>query len=171
MNHLSNQSLVFILFGLMLCTGFAHAGPCQKNIPASNPDVVYKDHGNGTVTDTRTGLMWKQCAEGLSGAGCQAGTARTFTWTEALTQAELSTFSGYTDWRMPNVKELASLVEDCRVSPAINTILFPNTTSAWFWSGSPSVGIFEAWLVKFGSGSVDARFRNQRLHARFVRGG
>jgi hypothetical protein len=60
--------------------------------------------------------MWKQCAEGLSGATCQTGSAQTFTWANALAHAEASTFANYTDWRLPNVKELSSLVEDCRVS-------------------------------------------------------
>jgi hypothetical protein len=40
----------------------------KQRVPASNPDSAYVDHGNGTVTHIRTGLMWKQCAEGLNGA-------------------------------------------------------------------------------------------------------
>ena len=148
----TSGSLVPGLLLLLLWAGNAQAVPCQNNIPASNPDSVYTDHGNGTVTDTRTGLMWKQCAGGLSGAACQTGSAHTFTWANALAHAEASTFAGYTDWRLPNVKELSSLVEDCRVSPAINTNRFPNTPSSLFWSSSPSNYRSDgAFSVSFGS--------------------
>lgn len=159
---------------LLLSTGNVQAVPCQNNLPASNPDAVYTDHGNGTVTDTRTGLMWKQCAEGLSGVTCQTGSAQTFTWSNALARAEASTFAGYTDWRLPNVKELSSLVEDCRRSPAINTNYFPNTPSASvFWSGSPHAHYSNnrAWLVAFLNGNANYHDRSVSNRVRLVRGG
>ncbi len=158
---------------LILWAGNAQAVPCQNNLPASNPDSVYTDHGNGTVTDTRTGLMWKQCAEGLSGATCQTGSLQGFTWASALAHAEASTFAGYTDWRLPNVKELSSLVEDCRAGPAINTNLFPNTPSTLFWSGSPSAdGSSLAWFVYFSDGVAGSYGpRSYPFGVRVVRGG
>ena len=124
------------LVGQMLWAGSVLAVPCQSNFPATNPDSVYIDHGDGTVTDTRTGLMWKQCNEGLSGATCEIGSSLLLNWDEALALAEASTFAGYSDWRLPNVKELSSLVEECRREPAINTNLFP-TIHSTLWSGSP----------------------------------
>ena len=157
---------------LLIGVGNAQAVPCQNNLPASNPDSVYIDEGDGTVTDSRYGLMWKQCAEGLSGANCQTGSAQTFTWANALAHAEASTFGGYTDWRLPNVKELSSLVEDCRVSPSINTNLFPNTPSNRFWSGSPfAYDSLSAWGVDFGNGSADHGYRSGSGRVRLVRGG
>lgn len=160
------------LLAVLLWVGNAHAVPCQNDLPPSNPDSVYTDHGNGTVTDTRTGLMWKQCAEGSTGATCQTGAEQTFTWVNALVQAETSTFANYTDWRLPNVKELTSLVDDCRASPAINTIRFPNTLSGWFWSGSPNDFSWDlAWVVHFGFGDVSSLGRSQSNHVRLVRSG
>ena len=161
------------LLTLLLWAGNAHAAPCQNNIPASNPDSVYVDHGNGTVTDRRTGLMWKQCAEGLSGATCQTGSAQSFTWANALAHAEASTFANYTDWRLPNVKELSSLVEDCRAGPAINTNRFPNTPTAHFWSGSPSEykWIYMTWSVVFTDGAAVYNERGLSYHVRLVRSG
>ena len=98
--------------------------------------------------------MWKQCTEGLSGATCEAGSAQLFNWDDALARAEASTFANYTDWRLPNVKELASLVEECRREPAINTNLFPNIYGT-LWSGSPAVDESLAWTVNFDpSGTV-----------------
>lgn len=158
--------------GLALFAVAANAVTCVDNLPASNPDLVYIDHGDGTVTDVRSGLMWTQCAEGLSGVGCDIGTAMTFTWAEALSHAVSSNFAGHTDWRLPNIKELSSLVEDCRLQPAINDSLFPNTPSLSFWSGSPDAAYWNyGWVVDFNSGIVPpAGLRRSNVgHVRFVR--
>ena len=167
-------SAVLVALSLLWWAGAIHAGPCEYNIPPRNPNIVYTDHGNGTVTDTRTGLMWKQCAEGLSGASCQTGSAQTFTWANALAHAEASSFANYSDWRLPNVKELSSLVEDCRERPAINTHFFPNTVDggSGFWSGSPHAhadGSGRAWLLMFSNGGVYNDHRTNSHRVRLVR--
>ena len=100
-----------VIFGAFI--GSAEALTCHNGLLPNNPNEVYVDHGNGTVTDTRTGLMWKKCAEGLSGATC-IGTAQLYNWPGAFNQAESSTFAGHADWRLPNIKELSSLIEECR---------------------------------------------------------
>lgn len=159
---------------LVLFAGVANAVTCVDHLPPSNPDGIYIDHGDGTVTDTRTGLMWKRCAEGLSGGDCSIGTVTTFTWSEALSHAIGSSFAGYASWRLPNVKELSSLVEDCRVQPAINDSLFPNTPSSSFWSGSPDAAYWlYGWIVEFWYGSIPpAGLRREDFgHVRLVRGG
>lgn len=168
-----NGSWVLGFMALLLWGGNAQAVPCQNNLPASNPDSSYTDHGNGTVTDTRTGLMWKQCAEGLSGATCRTGSAQIFSWFDALVHAEASTFANYTDWRLPNVRELSSLVENCRTSPSINTHRFPNTPSSSFWSGSPDKANYsnEAWRVRFDSGDSGFNLQVFNGRVRLVRGG
>jgi hypothetical protein len=172
MKRILSRSWLLGLPWLVMWAGAAQPTPCQNNHSASNPDSGYTDHGNGTVTDTRTGLMWKQCAEGLSGATCQTGSAQTFTWANALVHAEASTFASYIDWRLPNVKELSSLVEDCRVSPAINTNRFPNTPSAVFWSGSPHGDRSDiVWLVAFDHGGYGQSYRSASFRVRLVRGG
>ena len=102
------------------------AQTCPPGIPRVAPDSRYIDHGDGTITDQQTGLMWKRCSEGLSGAAC-SGTPSAVTWPEALTAAADSSFAGHSDWRMPSVKELHSLVETGCHSPSINTNRFPNT--------------------------------------------
>ena len=159
---------------LWLAAGAAQAVTCLSGIAASNPDNIYTVHGDGTVTDTRTGLMWKQCLEGYGGAGCIAdGTTTSFTWANALAHAESHTFAGYTDWRLPNQKELRSLVEECRRSPAINDAIFGlNTLSSVVWSGSPLAGNpNNAWNVNFNNGNANNDNRNNGNHVRLVRGG
>lgn len=171
MKRMLSRSYLLGLPCLLLSVSVAQSDFCRNNLSPTNPDAVYIDHDNGTVTDTRTGLMWKQCAEGQSGASCSIGAALQFSWSGALNHAKSSDFAGYDDWRLPNVKELSSLVEECRWVPAINTNRFPNSPSWYFWSGSPyAPDSNHTWYVYFFSG--DANFwRSYDFHVRLVRGG
>lgn len=74
-----------------------------------NPDYGindFSDNGNGTLTDNATGLMWMQ-----------DDNKEAILWQEALAYAEGKEFAGYSDWRLPDVKELQSIVDYTR-SPA-----------------------------------------------------
>lgn len=160
------RSWLLVLPSLLLWAGAAHSTSCLNNLPPSNPDEVYIDHGDGTVTDTRSGLMWKQRAE---------DTWTGVTWGDALARARASTFAGYTDWRLPNVKELSSLVEECQRSPAINRNLFPGV-SGDVWSGSPSSRdprffYSGSWYVSFSSGTTNSILRSYPAYVLLVRGG
>ena len=129
MNHRSILSALALCLGLV--TSAAQAVTCAPNMTASNPDADYTDHADGTVTHVPTGLMWKRCAEGQSWTGSTCtGTESYHTWAQALTQAGASSFAGHGDWRLPNYKELLSLVEECRNDPAINDTVFPAAQSA-----------------------------------------
>jgi hypothetical protein len=120
---------------------------CQTgSIVASTPTSRFTDNNDGTVTDTVTGLMWKKCSEGQTydstSGGCD-GTATTYTWQGALQQAAAVRTSGYAgdnDWRLPNIKELASIVERQCVDPAVNLAVFPATPPDDFWSSSTYAG-------------------------------
>ena len=150
---------------LMLGVEPALAETCYpESIPASTPDSQLQDNSDGTVTDTKTGLMWKQCVEGLSGPDCASGSAKTFTWQQALQQAQAvnsGSFAGFSDWRVPNIKELLSLVEHQCSSPAINLTRFPNASNHWVWSSSAVAGrTAYAWGVKFGYGYTVWSFKS-----------
>ena len=151
------------------------AQTCNSAIPQSAPDSRYTVHGDGTVTDNKTGLMWKQCEEGLSGADCSTGTVETFTWQQALQRpATLNTsggFAGYQDWRLPNLNELESLREVSCYNPAINTTVFPDAYALLVWSSSPSYYSRYALYVSFGHGSSGINTREYNAHVRLVRGG
>jgi Protein of unknown function (DUF1566) len=150
------------------------AQTCVAGIQASNPTSVYViDAANGTVTDTRTGLMWDRCAHGQSGPACGAGSASGFTWQAALNvPATIGAYKGYNDWRLPNLKELHSLVEECRTNPSINEIAFPATPASLFWSASPVSGIAStAWYVFFINGNADYGNRTNAYGVRLVRAG
>lgn len=149
---------------------------CNSSAPASTPDAQLTDHGDGTVTDTKTGLMWKQCSEGLSGSNCVTGSVTTHTWQGALQLVETLNssggFAGYTDWRLPNLKELRSIVEEQCYSPAINSTRFPNTPSSFFWSSSPYArNSAYAWSVGFNIGYAYYGNRSDPSRVRLVRAG
>jgi hypothetical protein len=153
------------------------AQTCNPNMPASTPDSQLTDNDDGTITDTATGLMWKKCMEGLTGDFCETGAAATFTWQTALQRPGVVNntgggFAGKTDWRLPNIKELVSIVEEKCYDPAINLTRFPNTPSSVVWSGSPNANNSDgAWHVAFYYGNSGYRNRNSYFQVRLVRGG
>lgn len=166
------RGLLFSLVVLpwMLWMTGAQATACEYGIPPDNPDSVYVDHGDGTITDIRTGLMWKQCPEGLSGADCGDGVVGSYTWSGALAHVEANQgFAGYDDWRLPNMKELFSLVENCRIFPTINERIFPET-GIFYWSSSPALeGPNRSYALVFSFGLTGTLSRSFLAEVRMVR--
>ena len=81
----------------------------------------FVNNNDGTVTDTATGLMWQQADDG-----------QTRDWQNALSYAENLSLANYTDWRLPNAKELQSIVDYTRSpsatnSPAIDPVFSTST--------------------------------------------
>ncbi|XCN74950.1 MAG: caspase family protein [Candidatus Electrothrix aestuarii] len=70
----------------------------------------YINHGDGTITDTKSGLMWKRCLEGLSGVKCEEGKVKKYEYDEAVQRFKGVEYAGYTDWRLPTFDELKNLV-------------------------------------------------------------
>lgn len=152
------------------------ADGCQDVITLTKPDSIYIDHGNGTVTDHETNLMWMQCSQGLSGAGCAIGAATAMNWKQSLEAAQtanagVGTF-GYTDWRLPTTAELGTLIDQAIFNPAINTTLFPATVSSSYWSSSPyAASSSSAWVVNFNNGYEHNGTKHSNVYVRLVRGG
>lgn len=121
---------------------------------SAQPYIISTD-GN-EVTDQKTGLIWRRCAEGMvfSGGTC-TGIASTFTFEAALQHAVAQTGSTGIAWRLPNVKELSSIVDRSLISTQIDSTAFPATPLSWFWSASPNAGgSYGVWEVDFASGYV-----------------
>jgi len=151
---------------------------CTSNrnldITIIKPDSFYIDHGNGTVTDKSTGLMWQKCSLGLSGSNCGTGVVLTYNWQVALAVANENSASGYTDWRLPNMKELESLVEVACNRPAINQTIFPVTLNGFYWSSTQSVSTnFKNYSrgISFVNGDSAILIKNSGKYVRLVRGG
>ena len=73
-----------------------------------NAPFSYHDNGDGTVSDLNTGLMWQQTTD-----------TNRFTWADAVTYAATNQLAGYTDWRLPEIKELVSLTLFYNATPTI----------------------------------------------------
>lgn len=98
---------------LIACAGTGHDGELQKGLDSS-----FTDHGDGTITDNLTGLMWEKQSDDNSIHDKDV----TWTWGDAFTAKiatlNSTTFAGYNDWRLPNRKELDSLVNLGVVNPS-----------------------------------------------------
>ena len=113
--------------------------------------------GEQVVTDSVTGLIWQKTY------------VTSKTWQQALAYCESLSYGGQSDWRLPNKKELMSLVNYERYRPASD---FPNMPSNWFWSSSTYVGSTNyAWYVYFNDGDVNSNNKTNNYYARCVRGG
>ncbi|MDQ7830795.1 MAG: DUF1566 domain-containing protein [Desulfovibrionaceae bacterium] len=103
---------------------------------------AYRNNG-ATITDLVTGLIWQQADDGV---------ART--WHEAATYCQDLDVGGYTDWRLPLIKELLSIVDAGRSAPAINPVFTSSSSSDIYWSATEyasSSGY--AWGVNFYAGA------------------
>ena len=142
--------------------------------------AAFTDNGNGTVTDTTTGLVWDKCSRGqtwdnTTPPGTCTGAASTHAWAAALAEAiaaNTASHRGHTDWRLPNSTELESLVKIDAASPAMDGAAFPNTPSNWFWSSTTYTPYpAYAWYVNFNDGYTLASDKANTGHVRLVRSG
>jgi hypothetical protein len=140
--------------------------------------AAYTVNGDGTVTDTDTGLVWEQCAQGLysSVSLCDAGRATEVTWEAALalvTARNLDNHLGHNDWRLPNKNELESIVKLDTSNPRIDTTAFPNAPWSYTWTSTSYApdNLQQAWAVYFGGGAPNAIPKTLAYPVRLVRGG
>lgn len=115
----------------------------------------FEDNDDGTITDKATGLMWMKVDSGKLEAGKNKDGK--MSWQEALDWAENLQYAGYSDWRLPNVKELQSIVDYTRSpamtnSAAINPVFEATSFIAeggrkdypFYWSGTTHAGLSRA---------------------------
>ena len=89
-----------------------------RNNPAYGQND-FVDNGDGTITDRATGLTWMKVDSGALKAGKQGD--GNLNWPEALAWAEGLDYAGHDDWRLPNAKELQSLVDYARSPDTTNS--------------------------------------------------
>lgn len=148
----------------------------EKSHALSAPAGQFQDNGDGTVTDTRTRLMWMRCSAGQqwTGATC-AGPVGSMSLASARDTARAINERGdffYKDWRLPRIHELASIAERQCENPRINLALFPNTPAEFYWSTSTrqAKGTVEAaFALSFGIEGVRYDAADDGKHVRLVR--
>ena len=130
------------------CSGTGQDGEIQAGV--AWPDPRFTDNGDDTMTDNLTGLMWTKDAN-LPGA--------TKTWQEALDYCNNLTLAGYSDWRLPNVNELESLVNVNEADSAAWLIVqgFTNVQASNYWSSTTFAYYYtdNAWVIGLSYGYMD----------------
>ncbi|MFC3031060.1 DUF1566 domain-containing protein [Pseudoalteromonas fenneropenaei] len=174
------------------------AKPASAATKAELIDGRYRDNGNGTITDTKTNLTWMRCSLGQqwTGSTC-AGVAMEMNWNDALRTAISYSYAGHSDWRVPTVDELDTLVlcpagrkpsarpggryvgdttGECLGSeyynPKININAFPDSPASFVWSSTPYIDRpNRAWGTGFQLGSVYFEHEDNPGMIRLVRNG
>lgn len=167
------RQLIITTLLLLLSNQAIFAQSCNNTVTATTPDNRFTIVA-GEVKDSKTGLIWQRCSLGQSGTDCSQGDAQKYTWSEALQAAKTEQQTTGVVWRLPNIKELRSIVEQQCDSPAINLTVFPDTSSSYYWSASPHAGYsYSAWHVYFGDGNSFYYFDKDGsfLSVRLVRAG
>ena len=169
--HYIAFSMAIAAFAIISSTASA---VCRNDLGGTTrPTSDFTINGDGTVTDARTGLQWTRCYEGETGSSCQSGVQTGATWSAALATATASTFAGYTDWRLPNIKELESLNDYRCTNPSINTEVFPSLIGSVFsiWSSTPNPFAGYAFVTDIGGSEISKKATSTTALVRLVRAG
>jgi len=117
----------------------------------------YVDNGNGTVTDTGTGLMWQKQDD-----------AKKRTWIEAVDYCKGLSLGGHKGWRLPEVKELQSIL-DMKRNPTADPV-FTGTKAYGYWSATDyPTSYVEAYWIYFVDGGVNHNNKSDPQYAIYVR--
>jgi len=134
---------------------------CVRGPAYGKNDFV--DNGDGTISDRATGLMWMKADSG-----------KAMNWEQALKYAESLRYAGYHDWRLPNVKELQSIVDYSRApdarepaahGPAIDPIFNLTRIESWYWTSTTHLENGFAYYVCFGQAFSVWRWKGKRMNA------
>lgn len=105
-----------------------------------NPPFFIKN-GNGTVTDTVTGLMWQQTDGGE------------MTVENAKTYCDTLKLAGFTDWRLPNAHEAFSILNHQNANPALDINVFTKNAAEYWWTSTRQVNdLNKIWVTNAGGG-------------------
>ncbi len=162
------------------CPGTGQDGEHLRGLP-----LEFRDNGDGTISDLRTTLMWEKLS---NDNGIHDYDNFSYLWEGAfqkILDLNEQAYAGYTDWRVPNIRELATLVDFSAYSPAVHSVFHNNCTPGCtiaecsctnandYWSSTtyqqtPS----NAWNVDFRTGQVDPTGgKTTYKYLRAVRGG
>jgi hypothetical protein len=155
------------------CANTGQDGELRKGAAWLYPRFM--DNGFGTMTDNLTGLVWAKEGNAPGPAACAPGAAKT--WQGALAYAaclNANTYLGYTDWRLPDVNEMESLINVglFDTSAWLTTLGFTNTQAGFYWSSSTfAVNPGDAWIIHVLDGDVYFDVKSNSYFVWPVRGG
>jgi hypothetical protein len=132
----------------------------------------FRDNINGTITDNLTGLLWQKCNAGLdsNSSNCSTGISNTYKWTDAINYCEGLLLGNRSDWRLPNIFELRSIVDyENYKNPSIDSNYFPNSLSNDYWSSTTvSQNTSFSWYIFFNNGIVNKLSKDLNHYVRCV---
>ena len=152
--------------------GIACPGTRQDGEIRAGVGLRYTSHPNGTITDQSTGLVWEKKTA--------ANQFDAYLWDEAFEYvAGLNAvrFGGYDDWRLPNIRELASLIDYGTFNPAVASEFDDCghgscTVAGSYWSSTTAESApILAWRVNFYDGAHLVGGKTFTIRVRAVRGG
>jgi hypothetical protein len=128
------------------------------------PEPRFAQNGDGTVTDHLSGLMWTQNADKANGKA---------DWEQAISGAGSCTDGGYTDWRLPNRRELESLIDLGKYNPALpKGHPFSGVQPSYYWTSTTQANIEDgAWVIHLNIGFVAHDDKGGTHYVWYVRGG
>lgn len=161
------------------------AGTGQDGDDLAGATRAFVDNGDGTITDSNTGLMWEKLSDD---AGLHDRDT-TYTWDNAVAvkvaALNAASFATHSDWRLPNLNELESIRNLENSSPAADAVFNTScaasctvttcsciATAGIYWSSSSFAGIPAlAWTVEFGDGAAAGDAKTSTHFVRAVRTG
>ena len=142
-------------------------GDFEKGYPRNPPRFV--DNKNGTITDNATGLMWVKEPGAIGGNFGSAGSPAKMTWNNAIDECLALTYAGHSNWRLPNINELTTLLNYEITRPALDPI-FTSIQSDWYWSSTAYRWLVAwSWRVYVYEGAVSAASNAATYYPRPVR--
>jgi len=119
-----------------------------------------RDSNDIIVSDNVSGLEWQD--DNLE--------PPSLNWVDAIAYCTNLDLGGYSDWRLPNINEITSLVDDSKVDPAIYSIF--RQRGYFYWSSTTYVKSKNyAWFIRFFDGSHNSNPKRTEHHVRCVRAG
>ena len=162
---------------VIACAGTGQDGDLRKGAP-----LVYMDNGDGTVTDVNTTLVWEKQSQD----GTVHDLNNLYSWADAfavhVATLNSTSFAGHNDWRVPNERELLSILDYAyfapSVSPAFNnhcssgcTVTTCSCTAIECWSSTSQIGGSSAYVVHVNSAGAYFSGKSNGSCVRAVRGG
>lgn len=117
--------------------------------------------------DPVTGLTWNRCSQGLTwdGSACTGSYDELDQWLDALNSCANSTAAGHSDWRLPSINELATIIDYASYNPTVDQSIFPDNTPYAYWSSSGMKKLYPivAWGIIFIDGEIGSAHKTDSL--------
>lgn len=167
-----NSSLKQLFLAMVLIPSFVFSqATCPANISETAGTDMFDISTDGEALHLDSNLIFMRCSLGQTwdGSDC-VGDPTAYNWQEALNISLDTSFNDSNNWRLPNVKELAQIIEYSCAYPSINETIFPNTSVDDYWTSTPAMLDEDSvWVISFTNGSNSMKLKSRSLFVRLVR--